>query len=182
MCVFTASTVCVFTASNVCVFTASTVCVFTASTVCVLTASTVCVFTASTVCVFTASTVCVFTASTVCVFTASTVCVFTASTVCFSCDLMLYHVYCLSNVCQVTGIQGLMGRSVVHVNSTVCGGVWHNSSTQPEWKWKGDTSSDEVRMGVLCCVLCRVWCMRVLTCTLKFLWDRTFASFTDLML
>ena len=41
-------------------------------------------------------------------------------------------------------MRGLMARSVVSENVTVEGGEWHNSSTEPGWKWKGDTSSDEV--------------------------------------
>jgi hypothetical protein len=45
---------------------------------------------------------------------------------------------------NVTGVQGLMARSVVPENVTVGGGVWHNSTSEPGWKWKGDTSSDEV--------------------------------------
>ncbi len=45
---------------------------------------------------------------------------------------------------QVTGVRGLMARSVLHENSTVPGGVWHNSTAIPGWLWKGDTSSDEV--------------------------------------
>ena len=45
---------------------------------------------------------------------------------------------------QVTGVRGLMARSVVEENVTTGGGDWYNSSTEPGWKWKGDTSSDEV--------------------------------------
>ena len=45
---------------------------------------------------------------------------------------------------QVTGVPGLMARSVLKENSTIPDGVWHNSSTCPGWIWKGDTSSDEV--------------------------------------
>ena len=45
---------------------------------------------------------------------------------------------------QVTGVKGLMARSVVRSNVSVSGGVWHNSTTKLGWKWKGDTSSDEV--------------------------------------
>ena len=37
-----------------------------------------------------------------------------------------------------------MARSVVKDNVTVVGGVWHESDSIPGWKWKGDTSSDEV--------------------------------------
>lgn len=37
-----------------------------------------------------------------------------------------------------------MARSVVDENVTVDGGNWHESSSVPGWKWKGDTSSDEV--------------------------------------
>jgi hypothetical protein len=45
---------------------------------------------------------------------------------------------------NVTGVRGLMARSVVSENVSVDGGAWHNSSSEPGWKWKGDTSSDEV--------------------------------------
>ncbi len=41
-------------------------------------------------------------------------------------------------------MRGLMARSVLRQNTTVPGGTWHNSSSHPEWQWKGDTSSDEV--------------------------------------
>lgn len=37
-----------------------------------------------------------------------------------------------------------MARSVVDENVTVDGEVWHDSFSEPGWKWKGDTSSDEV--------------------------------------
>ena len=38
-----------------------------------------------------------------------------------------------------------MARSVVDENTTVDDKeAWHESSTEPGWKWKGDTSSDEV--------------------------------------
>ena len=36
-----------------------------------------------------------------------------------------------------------MARSVVGENVSV-DGDWYNSSSEPGWKWKGDTSSDEV--------------------------------------
>lgn len=36
-----------------------------------------------------------------------------------------------------------MARSVVEENVSV-DGDWYNSSSEPGWKWKGDTSSDEV--------------------------------------
>lgn len=36
-----------------------------------------------------------------------------------------------------------MARSVVDENVSVSGD-WYNSSSEPGWKWKGDTSSDEV--------------------------------------
>ena len=49
---------------------------------------------------------------------------------------------------QVTGVRGLMARSVVTENVSVEGEVWHNSTSQPGWKWKGDTSSDEVHVHV----------------------------------
>jgi hypothetical protein len=45
---------------------------------------------------------------------------------------------------DVTGITGLMARSVVRQNVPVSGGIWYNSTTKPGWKWKADTSSDEV--------------------------------------
>ena len=45
---------------------------------------------------------------------------------------------------QVTGIRGLMARSVVDENVTVDGEEWHESSSEQGWLWKGDTSSDEV--------------------------------------
>ena len=37
-----------------------------------------------------------------------------------------------------------MARSVVRDTVKVSGGTWHNSSYYKGWKWKGDTSSDEV--------------------------------------
>ena len=37
-----------------------------------------------------------------------------------------------------------MARSVVDENVTVDGETWHDSNSVPGWKWKGDTSSDEV--------------------------------------
>ena len=38
-----------------------------------------------------------------------------------------------------------MARSVVNENTTVDDQeAWHESSAEPGWKWKGDTSSDEV--------------------------------------
>ena len=37
-----------------------------------------------------------------------------------------------------------MARSVLHQNSSVPNGEWHDSTTCPGWQWKGDTSSDEV--------------------------------------
>ena len=38
-----------------------------------------------------------------------------------------------------------MARSVVDENTTVDDKeAWHESSAEPGWKWKGDTSSDEV--------------------------------------
>ena len=39
-----------------------------------------------------------------------------------------------------------MARSVVTENDTVEGDDWHNSTSDPGWKWLGDTSSDEVGM------------------------------------
>lgn len=47
---------------------------------------------------------------------------------------------------QVTGVRGLMARSVVEENVTTGDGDWYNSTTELGWKWKGDTSSDEVRV------------------------------------
>ena len=45
----------------------------------------------------------------------------------------------------MTGVRGLMARSAVNENTTVDDEeVWHESSAEPGWKWKGDTSSDEV--------------------------------------
>ena len=44
----------------------------------------------------------------------------------------------------MTGVRGLMARSVVDENVTVEGEAWHESSSEPGWQWKGDTSSDEV--------------------------------------
>ena len=37
-----------------------------------------------------------------------------------------------------------MARSVVTVDSMVDGPTWHTSTSIPGWRWKGDTSSDEV--------------------------------------
>lgn len=44
----------------------------------------------------------------------------------------------------MTDVEGLMARSVVGENSTVDGPEWYDSSSIPGWRWKGDTSSDEV--------------------------------------
>lgn len=66
----------------------------------------------------------------------------------YMCMYLLYdinlHVHV--HVCfpQVTGVRGLMARSVVDENSTVDGEAWHDSSSEPGWRWKGNTSSDEV--------------------------------------
>lgn len=57
------------------------------------------------------------------------------------CTTLQHYSHCTP---QVTGIHGLMARSVVEENITVEGGVWHESNSIPGWKWKGDTSSDEV--------------------------------------
>ena len=55
------------------------------------------------------------------------------------------HTHPYTHALQVTGVRGLMARSVVDENTTVHDkGVWHESSSEPGWKWKGDTSSDEV--------------------------------------
>ena len=45
----------------------------------------------------------------------------------------------------MTGVPGLPARTVARSNDTIYspGTTWHNSSTQPGWVWKGDTSSDE---------------------------------------
>ena len=56
------------------------------------------------------------------------------------CITLCSHTHCF----QVTGVRGLMARSVVDENTTVDGEAWHESSSQPGWKWKGDASSDEV--------------------------------------
>lgn len=45
---------------------------------------------------------------------------------------------------NLTGIDGLMGRSLLPVGSRIPGGTWHNSTVDPRFMWKGDTSSDEV--------------------------------------
>jgi len=45
---------------------------------------------------------------------------------------------------NVTGIAGLMARSVLNQTATPSSGTWHNSTVYPGWIWKGDTSSDEV--------------------------------------
>jgi hypothetical protein len=45
---------------------------------------------------------------------------------------------------NVTGIEGLMARSVLHQTQAPPSGTWHNSTVYPGWIWKGDTSSDEV--------------------------------------
>ena len=40
---------------------------------------------------------------------------------------------------------GFAARSASLVNESIhSGGTWHNSTRKPGWKWKGDTSSDEV--------------------------------------
>lgn len=45
---------------------------------------------------------------------------------------------------NVTGIPGLMARSVLPVGQKIPDGKWYNSTAYPGWQWKGDTSSDEV--------------------------------------
>ena len=37
-----------------------------------------------------------------------------------------------------------MARSVVNENVTVNDGVWYESTSEPGWQWKANTSSDEV--------------------------------------
>jgi hypothetical protein len=37
-----------------------------------------------------------------------------------------------------------MARSFLPKGSPIPGGTWHNSTVDPAWIWKGDTSSDEV--------------------------------------
>ena len=43
-----------------------------------------------------------------------------------------------------TGVNGLIARAVVPVDTPKGGGNWHNSSAVPGLKWKGDASSDEI--------------------------------------
>lgn len=47
---------------------------------------------------------------------------------------------------NITGVHGLMARSLwPGINPPAgTGGTWHNSTTDPGFVWKGDTSSDEV--------------------------------------
>lgn len=48
---------------------------------------------------------------------------------------------------QLTGIMGFPARAAVRRDSTnvaKSGGEWHQSTVDPSWEWKGDTSSDEV--------------------------------------
>lgn len=45
---------------------------------------------------------------------------------------------------NVTGIHGLMARSVLYQNTFPPQGTWHKSPVYPGWIWKGDTSSDEL--------------------------------------
>jgi len=48
---------------------------------------------------------------------------------------------------QLTGIEGFPARAAVRRDSTnvaKSGGEWHQSSVDPSWDWKGDTSSDEI--------------------------------------
>jgi len=47
-------------------------------------------------------------------------------------------------VIQVTDIRGYMARSAVPENSSVSDADWHVSTAEPGWRWKGNTSSDEV--------------------------------------
>lgn len=53
----------------------------------------------------------------------------------------------LAQLNDVTGISGLMGRSCISPEEALpAGGTWYNSTAAgyEGWKWKGDTSSDEV--------------------------------------
>jgi len=48
---------------------------------------------------------------------------------------------------RLTGIRGVPARAAVRVGDekvVKSGGEWHKSSVDPEWEWKGDTSSDEI--------------------------------------
>eukprot|EP01104_Vermistella_antarctica_P001095 TRINITY_DN11154_c0_g1_i1.p1 TRINITY_DN11154_c0_g1~~TRINITY_DN11154_c0_g1_i1.p1 ORF type:complete len:881 (+),score=128.69 TRINITY_DN11154_c0_g1_i1:2-2644(+) len=45
---------------------------------------------------------------------------------------------------NVTGIKGLMARSVLNQTESPGGADWYNSSSMPGWIWNGNTSSDEV--------------------------------------
>jgi hypothetical protein len=48
---------------------------------------------------------------------------------------------------HLTGIRGFPARAAVRKDSTSVaksGGEWHQSSVDPQWEWKGDTSSDEI--------------------------------------
>lgn len=46
---------------------------------------------------------------------------------------------------QVTDTRGFMARSVVPENSSRDSGLhWHESTSLPGWRWRGETSSDEV--------------------------------------
>lgn len=56
----------------------------------------------------------------------------------------LHHFGGMELLNNVTGVTGLMARSVLPRSTPYSGGTWHNSSTDPSLKWKGDTSSDEV--------------------------------------
>jgi hypothetical protein len=45
---------------------------------------------------------------------------------------------------KVTGVKGLMARSVLYQDNIPNFGTWYHSRTNPGWIWKADTSSDEV--------------------------------------
>lgn len=45
---------------------------------------------------------------------------------------------------NVTGIPGLMARTIVPSSQNPQGSNWHNSTTYPEWAWMSGTSSDDV--------------------------------------
>lgn len=74
-------------------------------------------------------------------------------------DVSAVSIYCRISctwMCmkQVTGIPGLMARSVVRDSVAVSGGIWYESTTKLGWKWNADTSSDEasalVQVGPSC--------------------------------
>ena len=53
----------------------------------------------------------------------------------------------LRRLVTITGVRGLPARSLCQASDENCvssGGTWHNSTVEPGWIWKGDTSSDEI--------------------------------------